>query len=144
MTGWQPKHFILEELVPPDLHAAHPGRVLWGLLDPRLLWTIDALRERYGPLVCNDWASGGRFRYRGLRPSDCAEGAALSDHRFGRAVDLAPRRATAEEVRADIRAAPDSEPFQHITVVEEGVSWLHIGFRNHQRDRDGILWIAKG
>jgi len=143
MTGWRPTHFTLDELVPPDLMAAHPGHVLWGLFDPHLLWTIDALRERYGPLVCNDWASGGRFRHRGLRPPDCDEGAALSDHKFGRAVDLVPLRASVRDIREDIRAAPDTEAFRYITVVEEDVSWLHLGFRNHERDRHGILWIPR-
>ncbi len=141
MTGFQPRHFTLEELVPPELHAAHPARLLWGLLDPGMLWTIDALRERYGPLLCNDWARGGRFRLRGLRPHACAEGAALSDHKYGRAVDLAPLRAGAEEIRAEIRADPERETFARITVVEEDVSWLHLGFRNHDRNRHGILWV---
>lgn len=142
MTGYLPRHFTLEELVSPDMLAAHPARVLWGLLDPRLLWTIDALRDRYGPLVCNDWARGGRFRHRGLRPHDCAEGARLSDHKYGRAVDLVPLHATAEQIRADVRAEARAEAFRHITVVEEGVSWLHLGFRNHDRASHGILWVA--
>lgn len=142
MTGYRPSHFTLAELVPPELLAAHPEDVLWGLLEPRMLWTLDALRERFGPIACNDWRSGGHNRYRGLRPHDCTTGAALSDHKFGRAADLVPLRAGVDEVRAAIRAEPDRETFKHITVVEEDVPWLHLGFRNRDRDRLGVLWVG--
>lgn len=141
LTGYRPRHFDLTELVPPEMHRAQPAERLWGLLDARMLWTIDALRGIYGPMVCNTWASGGGHRYRGLRPHDCSVGAALSDHKFGRAVDLVPVRTTAEAIRADIRAAGENPAFAWISVVETNVSWLHLGFRNHPRDAHGILWV---
>lgn len=145
LTGYRPKHFDLAELVPPEMHRAQPAERLWGLLDARMLWTIDALRDIYGPLVCNTWASGGPHRYRGIRPHDCTVGAALSDHKFGRAVDLVPVRTTAEAIRADIRDAErrgeEKPAFAWISVVETNVSWLHLGFRNHPRDTRGILWV---
>ncbi|EPR35459.1 hypothetical protein dsat_2160 [Alkalidesulfovibrio alkalitolerans DSM 16529] len=145
LIGYQPRHFDLAELVPPEMHRAQSAERLWGLLDARMLWSIDALRDIYGPMVCNTWAAGGEHRYRGLRPHDCSVGAALSDHKFGRAVDIVPVRTTAEAIRADIRDAErrsgENPAFAWISVVETNVSWLHLGFRNHPRDARGILWV---
>ena len=58
-----PKHFSIEELVPPpefmpkELRAEykkHPES-LFRLFDQRLLVTLDRLRERYGSCSINNW-----------------------------------------------------------------------------------------
>ncbi|WP_035105521.1 peptidase M15 [Desulfohalovibrio reitneri] len=141
--GHRPRHFAIEELVPPEFLREYTERILWGLLDSRLLWTIDALRDIYGPLVANTWHGGGEHAYRGLRPHDCHVGAPLSDHKYGRAVDLVPVHATSEQMREDIRRDAHPEAFQHLTVVELDTHWLHIGFRNIDNS-DGIIWIPRG
>jgi hypothetical protein len=146
ITGYRPKYFILQELVPPRLFEQVRHQTLWGLLDARMLWTMDALRKIYGTLVCNTWNWGGHITLRGLRPFDTSTGAAHSDHKYGRAVDLVPVHTTAEAIRADIladeRSGGKNPAYQWITVVETDIPWLHLGFRNRDRASAGIQWVA--
>jgi hypothetical protein len=108
MTTYIPTHFKLHELLPKSIHQARRGSpALWWVFDPRILKAADVLRERYGAMVCNTWRAGGDFELRGFRPPDCTTGAALSQHRFGRALDLIPQKCTAEEIRRDLMARPE-------------------------------------
>ena len=140
-----PTHFTWPELLPESVYRElellkRLDRCAL-LLDERILITADRLRQRYGKLVCNTWPFGGQHQFRGYRPQDCTVGAALSQHRFGRALDLVPVQATAAEIRADIRAHPEMEAFEHITCVEDDVGWLHVDCRNHDRARRGIQFV---
>jgi hypothetical protein len=137
-----PKYFALEELVYPKLIRDHDGAgaVFWLTLDAHALVTLDRLRERYGPIVVNDWATGGRFKHSGLRPMDCTEGAALSQHKFGRAFDCKFTQADPAEVRREIIANPDAETFEHITRIEDfpSMGWVHFDVANHDKKRFGV------
>ena len=83
--SYRPDHFRLEELVDPLLFR-HAGERCWELLDERALQALDALRERFGPLVVNNWHSKGSsftnqiYRESGLRRWDTKTGAARSQH----------------------------------------------------------------
>lgn len=123
-------HFNLDELVDPDTLKTL-GDAAWGLFDSHLLSTLDRIRERYGkPMTVNNWKTGGKFKYRGFRPSDCQEGAKLSSHRRGQAVDFDVKGLTAEEVRADILANPEHLDFMFVTRIEAGTSWAHVETTN--------------
>lgn len=144
-----PRHFRVEELVWPEFHAEHRhrGRALFMAFDARALLTLDRLRERYGPLVVNDWLWGGEFRLSGLRPLGSGVGAALSQHVFGRAFDCKFRQAAAPEVRAELLAGRLRGPgqvFEHVTRVEDfpGMGWFHFDTGNHDAARDGILVVT--
>lgn len=134
----QSKHFALPELLPKDFYAAHYpkyGDRLWLIFDARILMAADALRERYGRMLCNTWHAGGDLQYRGFRPPGCTVGAALSQHRFARALDLSPIELTAEELRQDLRRNfyKGKDPLDgrnRITRIEDGVDWLHIDCAN--------------
>ncbi len=132
-----PKFFELYEFVPrsfypKDLVLGEKIKV-WWLLDDRILRAAYLLRERYGKLVCNDWHwrphTWGN-QYRGWRPSDCSVGAVMSQHKWGRALDLIPLECTVEEIRADLIAMSNAVPFSYITSIEMNVGWLHIDCRN--------------
>lgn len=140
MKHYRPKHFDLRELIDPTTHAAM-GERAWQLLDPRLLWTLDALRDAWGPVVCNTWHVKGQFRFRGYRPPTDTTGALYSQHRCGRAADVHFLQASVSEVRAHILKNPDLHPYQHITCVEIDVSWLHFDLRNHDKAALGILQV---
>ncbi len=143
MQFYLPKYFDLQELVDPVTYSKL-GSQAWRLFDPRLLWTADQLRERFGPMVVNTWRNNGRFRFRGFRPSDCFEGAFYSQHKLGRALDCHFVNCTVEEARADIlNVFSDAEAYQHITCVEVDVSWLHFDVRNYDRDKNGLLKITR-
>lgn len=140
LTGYETKHFALHELLPEYEYSTLPERTGWGLLDPRLLWTIDQLRERFGSAYINNWKWGGGNQFRGLRPFSCPIGAPFSAHKFGRAVDMTFAHATAEEVRSHILQHPQDEVYQFITCIEMKVIWLHIDTRNYNT-QNGILKI---
>jgi len=128
----KPRYFKLEELVPQSLYYAHqenPDR-LWWCLDARVLWTADKIRMRYGKLLANTWLWGGSHQERGLRLLTTQTGAILSQHKFGRALDLVPLNVTAEEIRQDIFAHPKLDEYKYIRAIEASVAWLHFDVRN--------------
>jgi hypothetical protein len=92
--------------------------------------TAVAIRERWGvPLICNDWHTGGRLQQRGFRAFESTVGAALSQHKFGRAADLSSSKMSADRMRADILANPDDPAFRFISRIEDGrdsPTWLHL------------------
>uniref|UniRef100_A0A6M3LL07 Peptidase n=1 Tax=viral metagenome TaxID=1070528 RepID=A0A6M3LL07_9ZZZZ len=128
----KPIYFKLEELVPQSLFAAHKGDQdrLWWCFDPRVLWTADKLRMLYGKMICNTWLWGGIHFERGLRLLATKTGAVLSQHKFGRALDLVPVDTTAEAIRQDILAHPGHDEFKFIKCLEINIPWLHFDVRN--------------
>ncbi|WP_430735523.1 peptidase M15 [Halodesulfovibrio aestuarii] len=131
LTGYRPNHFALYELLPKYEYSVLSEATGWGLFDPRMLWTLDRLQERFGTAVMNDWHWGGHNQFRGWRPFDCPVGAELSTHKFGRAGDIIFKRCPAEEVRAHILANPNDEAYQFITCIEMNVGWFHFDTRNY-------------
>jgi len=145
IVPYRPKFFEIEELVYPEMVQSNWGANLWLAFDAHALVTLDRLRERYGPIVVNDWATGGRFKYSGLRPMDCTEGAALSQHKFGRAFDCKPRYAAAADVRSEILAHPWDPAFEFITRIEDfpGMGWVHFDVANHDKKNHGIAVVGR-
>jgi hypothetical protein len=139
-----PKYFNLQEFFPRDyFKEVYPklGERMWILIDYRVLFTADALRDRYGTMIANDWLwRTGGHQYRGFRPPNCTIGATFSQHRFGRALDCKFKHVEAEEVRQDIKAN-DEYAFKHITTIEINVTWLHFDCRNHDKKIHGIKLI---
>ena len=136
---YQPKYFKLYELLPKEIYKEDIN--LWFIFDYRLLWTIDRLRIKWGKLIANTWKWGGQNQYRGYRPFDCNIGAKLSQHKFGRAIDLIPIEASVDEIRADIIDKKFDPDYQHITCIEEDISWLHIDCRNWDKRNNNVLII---
>ncbi|MFA7542796.1 MAG: hypothetical protein WCY84_00340 [Candidatus Cloacimonadaceae bacterium] len=125
------KYFEIREFVSPAVYQRFQHNA-WWFIDPRLIESADAIREHFGPMIINDWACGGAFRYRGLRSSldaDAPRGD-FSMHRFGRALDAHFVSASVEEVRSYILA--NQSRFPHIKGLELNVSWLHIDTRNSE------------
>lgn len=134
------KYFDLKELFPPFIYNNTANKeVLWWLMDSRILITIDMLRDKYGPILCNNWEQG--LRERGFRDPSTLTGAKYSQHKHGRAVDLSFYKTTVDAVRNDILNNPFAEEFKYITCVEIDVTWLHIDVRNWDKTNDGILKV---
>jgi hypothetical protein len=130
-VSYRPRHFELYELVPRDVFEAR-GLAAWELLDDRALVTLDALREKFGACVVNNWRDGGPYHESGLRSFDTATGARYSQHRFGRAVDCKFSGATPREV-FDYVVAHAAE-FPLLTTLEDvndTPTWLHFDVRNN-------------
>ena len=124
MSQYKCEHFKIWELVPEELMTM-PEEYLWGLFDEGLLIAIDRLRECLGrPITINNWKSGGRFKWRGLRTNSCKIGAPKSMHRFGCAFDFDVKGMTAQEVRDYLMN--HQIMFPEIKRIEDGVNWVHI------------------
>ena len=127
-----PKWFELYELMPPELYTYDMmvsedarERAFATFFDRKLLETIDVVREIIGlPLICNTWFQDGNRKNCGFRTMQCEVGAAQSQHKLGKAVDLICHKMSAEEMRQKIEANKDKLPYQ--IRIESGTSWLHI------------------
>lgn len=124
--------FEIRELVPRHVYEARGDRA-WQLLDAGMLAVLDRLRERFGPMIVNNWHRSGEREWSGLRTPGSPYYSPYSQHSFGRAFDVLFLRADVETVRQHILANPELYP--EIGGVELDVSWLHIDGRNV----DGIL-----
>lgn len=127
-----PKYFKPQELVPPHVFTQR-GTKSFELMDDRVLITLDALREKFGPLTVNNYHTGGDRRWSGLRtqgfyrsPSEYE--ASFSQHKYGRAADCIPANTTAEKMRQYVLDHP--EEFPYITFLETNISWFHFDVRN--------------
>jgi hypothetical protein len=86
-------------------------------------------------MTVNDWSWGGANQYRGWRSPDCGIGATLSQHRFGRAVDMIPKDMSAEDIRDDLIKNQHKSPhIKFIGGLEMGISWLHVDVRTRNKD----------
>lgn len=126
----KPKYFIIQELVPPQVYEDR-GEAAWELLDERLIITLDQLRDVYGPIIVNNWHTGGDREWSGLRTEESPFGTRYSQHRFGRAADCLFMWADANSVRDDILRDPSN--FIFINSIELDTSWLHFDVRNCDR-----------
>ena len=125
------KHFVTQEFVPPEIYNVYGEKSLW-FVDYRVRWTADAIRQYFGvPVTANNWhRKSGGYRYRGFRPPACETGAALSQHKFGRALDCDVQGIPAEQVRKEIVDKKDEPAFRYITCIEADVNWLHFDCRD--------------
>jgi len=130
------KHFRIEELVPQWLFEEYKkkGQIykLWLIFDKDVLYIADRLREDYGPMTCNNWLWGGNRTLSGFRPFDEKDtGASLSQHKFGRALDLIPKNIHPDEIRDDIINGRKVY-MEKIQCLEMNISWLHFDMRNNK------------
>ncbi len=101
--------------------------------------TIDDLRHSYGIMIVNTYKWGGIHKERGFRMPGTTTGAYLSQHKFGRAVDLVPVGEDVDTIRDAILNNPDLFPY--ITCIEMVVPWLHVDCRNWDKYELGIKKI---
>ena len=133
----------MHELVPQSVYNAYSGSSrLWLCFDPLILRAGDLARERYGKMIANTWKWGGRHQYRGLRSWDCEVGAELSQHKFGRALDLVPVEAAPEEIRQDILKGSAPEIAELISCLEMDISWLHMDRGNRTANHESGLQLV--
>jgi hypothetical protein len=125
-----PQWFSLDELFSNRILTKY-GDKAWQFLDDRLLITLDALRNKYGAIIINDWAVGGSLDGCGFRDPGEITGGEMSQHRFGRAADCHFKNYKADDIRQKILLDPDRFPY--INAIETNVSWFHFDVRNCKR-----------
>jgi len=152
-----PKNFAIHELVGPDLFNKYSvTTTLWLAFDQYALMALQALRERYGSIIVNNWKSGGTRKESGLREMTTTTGAALSQHKFGRAFDiLFMGNVTPEQVRQEMKSLdlfdrdcrqetdPKYRTFDYINCIEwydngKPISWFHFDTRNDRGPNNSI------
>ena len=127
---YEPKNFILQELVPPEIWEEREWKSIW-LLDQNMIKMVDGIREFFDkPITINNWKWEGQFTLRGFRPEGTKIGSKLSQHKFGRAADMDIKDYSAEQARQIIIENQKSPLLNWITVIEDNVSWLHADCRN--------------
>lgn len=139
---YKPKYFELYELMPPELYTYDMmiseearERAFANYFDPKLLETIDVVRDIIGlPLICNTWFQDGNRSNCGLRTAQCSVGAAQSQHKLGKAVDLICHKMSAEDMRQKIKANEDKLPYP--IRIENGVNWLHLDTKDFSKHFD--------
>jgi hypothetical protein len=124
------EYFAIHELVPPKTYEAR-GEKAWQLIDPKLIYLIDALREEFGQATINNYKYGGNRQWSGLRTSDSPYYSAYSQHSFGRAADILFKDHTADEVRKAMVENPDKWlAICPSVTLEDQVTWVHADVRN--------------
>lgn len=144
MIAYHPTHFHIQELVDPSTWNLL-GDKAWFLLDPRLLWTLDRLRERYDRAITINtwrWTTRSPLTMRGFRPAGATVGAEHSQHRYGRAADFDVEGMEAEDIRQDILSHQTDDIFKYIACLEVDISWVHMDVRNWDRAKNGILLVT--
>ena len=122
------KFFNVKELVDKNTYEAR-GEKAWQLFDDRVLRLADFLREKFGPMVCNTWHTGGGTQWRGIRFPDSNVYSPYSQHSFGRGLDLLPTQHSAEYIRTWLKANWEELGLGFPITIEEDVSWLHVDVR---------------
>ena len=132
------KYFKIHELVPPKLYKKR-GKKAWYLIDPRLVETIDTIKELFpkGSMSINDYFWGGKRTQSGIRLGSSKYYSNSSLHSYGMAIDAVFSKYDVEKVRQFIIDNPDK--FPHIKGIETGISWLHIDVRN----TDKVMLFSK-
>jgi hypothetical protein len=134
-----PKHFDLDELVCPHVFKKY-GEQAWQFLDPRLLITLDFIREKLNKLIyINSWGIGGSDSQSGFRCIECGlvkkaikdKEIYVSAHMEGQGVDMDIEGMNASEVRLWLAKHEDILPYP--IRLEANVEWVHLDVREDDR-----------
>lgn len=137
------KYFKLKELVSEQVYRKY-GEMCWDFFDPRLIKTIDFLKEHYGwTITINNYLWGGEFQQRGLRCNfdsivknkTMENELYLSAHVRGQAVDFDVKGKSAKDVRMILIKEQESLPFN--IRLEMNVNWVHLDVV----DRDKKIYL---
>jgi hypothetical protein len=147
---YNPKYFAAYELL-PEQNYAELAQHIPHIFDDRILRLADFIREEIArPAYINTWAISkakevfGYLQYAGYRPFDCPDGADMSQHKFGRALDIKfmylsdlPYRRRVEEynaIRDWLTTNQENFPVLRdcLRCLEYDIDWLHIDCRNYK------------
>lgn len=123
------KNFYLSEFLHPLLYKRVGSRAI-NFMHEQMVPTVQALRDKFGPITINDWEDegeyAGKFIDSGLRIRTSV-GAVLSPHLYGDACDCKFRDSSPLEVQEYLHT--HEEEFPHILRLENAYkteTWLHI------------------
>ena len=131
------KNFVLQEFIDPDTYKKWGDKSIW-FIDPKVIHIAQLLRDKSGRAVTiNNWSVGGLYKLSGLRPLDATIGAKLSQHKFGRAIDVKIQGYNPEQVHDLIKNNWLEFKEIGLTTLEDlslTKTWTHIDVRNTGKD----------
>jgi|JI8StandDraft_1071087.scaffolds.fasta_scaffold93405_4 hypothetical protein len=133
-------NFYLDEFVPKKIYEQFGAKSIQFVSQERID-RAEAMRAIHGPIIINNWATGGPLQESGFRVPDTKTGAFLSQHKQNNADDYhfvkfnglskAAKLEAYDGVRLEIRNNPELYKGMGITTIEAGTwSWLHADGRN--------------
>lgn len=135
------RHFDIREFVPEDVYKLF-GTGSSIVMDHRILWTMDAIRDDIGSAITvNNWHRSGPFSQRGFRRSPVV--AQFSQHMFGRACDFDIKGMDSETFRLNVKAGKYRKALKYITRIEDGVSWNHVDCADIQLNKGELIRFFK-
>lgn len=111
--------------------ASYGPRAIQFLHRPMVL-ALDRLSKALGPIIVNNYHTGGSFKDSGAREPTCTTGAQRSQHKRGCAFDCKLKNYTVAQAFAYLVA--NRLEYPEITCIEDigsTVTWLHIDGRWH-------------
>jgi len=139
------RNFKVQEFVDSNSYNARGDKAI-SLMDWRMLWTADAIREYFNfPMTINNWHLGGSRQWSGIRNPNSDDYSPYSQHTYGRAIDFYLTGMDSSDVRKEIINKPNEKAFQYITCIEDfdGMSWVHVDCRVLRTEQLRYL-IVKG
>lgn len=125
-------NFVLQEFVPKELFQQFGVKSIW-FIDRPIINVAELIRTRFGkPVTINNWHTGGNLNNRGFRMPDSSTGGKLSQHKFGRAIDVSVTGIQVHELFKDIKDNYDIYNKVGLTTVEDiqfTPTWLHCDCR---------------
>lgn len=125
-------HFSVEEFVPEVIFKAYGLNSKW-FIDQRLVILAEYIRGYFDEAVTiNNWNTGGDFQNRGYRTPGSPVGAKLSQHRYGRAMDINVHGYSSDEVNKAIIDNFEKFKANGLTTIENVTAtptWTHVDIR---------------
>jgi len=135
------KDFYLTEFVSKKIYDQFGDKAIW-FIDSRIISLAQFTRDFFGKsITINNWWDEGdaiqtalpdERQYSGFREPSCTVGASVSQHRFGRAIDIKVAGLTPQEVYHAILAAQDKFLAAGLTTLEDirdTPTWNHLDIR---------------
>lgn len=129
-------NFWLWEFFDQKTYEENSEFVLEGILDPKIVSIAQHIRDWLEiPITINSWKAGGKYNLSGFRPKDSVIGGRLSQHRFGRAIDIKIDGMESIEVQRFVRRNYKQLRKFGLTVMEDAtVGWTHLDCRYTGKD----------
>ncbi len=136
-------HFTLQEFVPREVFERMGADAL-SLIDPKLIELAEFVRVFFGkPMIINNWASGGQYNESGYREASSTTGAAKSQHKLGKAIDIKIPGLKPKFIYEQILANEAQFMAHGLTTMENiefTTTWNHLDIRVTGKAK---IWIVK-
>lgn len=125
-------YFKTQEFVSKAIYQQYGERALW-FVDPRVRNLANFVRKYFGKAVTiNNWLWGGKLDQSGYREPESIVGGKMSQHRFGRAIDIKVAGMTPQQVYSTILANQKVFMEAGLTCMEDITdtpTWNHLDIR---------------